>query len=253
MLAYDLLLRGFARNSHIYPMILEAMKRPKRRDVAVHQIRSLIAGGELRPGQRLPSERELATRLAISRASVREAIRSLEISGLVEIIPGKGTFVRELSESVIVDPISSSLLSSKGLMELLEVRRVLEPQIAALAAQRAQPIHIQEMQAALQEVERRLERNRYDEAVKPIIAFHRAVTKATGNHLMERLINAIAGLLSESMRTTLRIPGRPARSLEGHRQILAAIKAGDAAAAQEAMMRHLSGLEEAILSTGQPK
>jgi len=233
--------------------MLEAVKRTKRRDAAAQQIRSLIARGEVRPGQRLPSERELTARLAISRASVREAIRSLEISGLVEVIPGKGTFVRELSENAVVDPLSSSLLSRKGLLELMEVRRILEPQIAALAALRAQPAHIQEMQAAFQEVERRLERNRYDEAVKSIIAFHRAVTRATGNHLMERLINAIAGLLSESMRATLRIPGRPARSLEGHRQILAAIQAGDAAAAQEAMARHIAGLEEDILSCSQPK
>ena len=107
---------------------------------------------------------------------------------------------------------------------MLEVRQILEPEIAALAAQRARPEDIEEMERILEEMEDRLNDHRYDDAVQSIIAFHRVITRATGNRLIQRLMDTIADLLSESMRETLRIRGRPARSLEGHRQILAAIR-----------------------------
>lgn len=228
--------------------MLEPVKRTSLREEAAEQIRSLIIDGQMKPGDRLPSERELGARLSVSRASVREALRSLEIKGLLEVRPGEGIFVCEAPVEASLDPLASALFSRKNLLELLEVRQVLEPPIAALAAQRAQPADIQEIERALEEMERRLELRRYDDAVKAIIAFHRAVTKATGNRFLQRLMNTIAGLLSESMKETLRLPGRPARSLDGHRQILAAIKAGDAAAAEAAMLRHINGVEEAIKS-----
>jgi GntR family transcriptional repressor for pyruvate dehydrogenase complex len=226
--------------------MLEPVKRTRLSEEAADQIRALIADAQMRPGARLPSERALVAKLAVSRSSVREALRSLEIMGLLDVRPGEGAFVREVPVETALDPLASRLLSRKGLLELLEVRQMLEPQITALAAQRAQPADIQEMQHILEEIERRLERLRYDDAVKSIILFHRAITKATGNLLMQRLINTIAGLLSESMKETLRIPGRPAHSLDGHRQILAAIQAHDAAAAQAAMSRHIKGVEVAI-------
>jgi GntR family transcriptional regulator, transcriptional repressor for pyruvate dehydrogenase complex len=227
--------------------MLEPVKHTRLREQAAEQIRTLIMEGQMRPGDRLPSERELGVKLAVSRASVREALRSLEITGLLEVRPGAGAFVQEMPVEPVLDPLSSKLISRKGLLELLEVRQILEPQIAALAAQRAQPADIEELQHILDDVARLLERNRYDDAVRSIISFHRVVTRATGNRLLQRLMNAISGLLAESMRETLRIPGRPARSAEGHRQILAAITAHDAAAAESAMARHIKGVEIAII------
>jgi GntR family transcriptional repressor for pyruvate dehydrogenase complex len=103
------------------------------------------------------------------------------------------------------------------------------------------------MRLILAEFEQRLDNRRYDDAVKSILSFHRVITRATGNSLIQRLMDTISGLLSESMRETLRIPGRPGRSLKSHQQILAAIKSKDPVAAREVMLAHLQGLEDAIL------
>jgi GntR family transcriptional repressor for pyruvate dehydrogenase complex len=227
--------------------MLEPVRRVPLREEAAEQIKTLILEGRLRPGDRLPSERELVTRLAVSRTSVREALRSLEIRGLLHVRPGEGAFVREVPVEAVIDPLASSLVNRRSLMELLEVRQILEPEIAALAAQRAQAPDVQEMEHILAEIEDRLAGRRYDSAVKSIISFHRAITRCTGNHLMQRLMDTIGGLLSQSMRETLRVRGRPARSLEGHRQILEAIRAHDAGAAKAAMMAHIKGVADAIV------
>jgi GntR family transcriptional repressor for pyruvate dehydrogenase complex len=227
--------------------MLEPIKRTTLREEAAEQIRSLIVEGPLRPGDRLPSERELVVKLAVSRTSIREALRSLEIRGLLEVRPGEGAFVRELPLEAVIDPLASVLHNRRSLLELLEVRRILEPGITSLAAQRAQPGDIDEMRLILAEFEQRLDNRRYDDAVKSILSFHRVITRATGNSLIQRLMDTISGLLSESMRETLRIPGRPGRSLKSHQQILAAIKSKDPVAAREVMLSHLQGLEDAIL------
>jgi GntR family transcriptional repressor for pyruvate dehydrogenase complex len=227
--------------------MLEPIKRTTLREEAAEQIRALIAEGPMRPGDRLPSERDLVVKLAVSRTTIREALRSLEIRGLLEVRPGEGAFVRELPLEALIDPLASTLHNRRSLLELLEVRRNLEPGIAALAAQRAQAGDIDEMKLLLVEIEQRLENRRYDAAVKSIIAFHRVITRATGNRLIQRLMDTISGLLSASMRETLRIPGRPGRSLKSHRQILAAIESRDPVAARETMLSHMQGLEDAIL------
>ncbi len=226
---------------------LEPVRRTTLREVAAGQIRNIILEGRLKPGDRLPSERELVDRLCMSRASVREALRSLEFGGLLEVRAGEGAFVREVPVEAVLDPLSTSLVNRRSLLELLETRQILEPEIAALAAERAGPGDVAEMEQILSEIGDRLNAGRYDFAVQSIVAFHRAITRATGNRLMQRVMDAIGELLIQSMRETLRIPGRPARSLEGHRQILAAIRRGDAAAARSAMSSHIRGVEQAIV------
>jgi GntR family transcriptional regulator, transcriptional repressor for pyruvate dehydrogenase complex len=227
--------------------MLEPIKHTTLREEAAEQIRALIVDGQLRPGDRLPSERDLTVRLAVSRTTIREALRSLEIRGLLDVKPGEGAFVRELPLEAVIDPLASALLDRRSLLELLEVRRTLEPGIAALAAQRAQAGDIDEMKRILAEIEVRLTNHRYDDAVKSIISFHRIITRATGNGLIQRLMDTISGLFSASMRETLRIRGRPGRSLKSHRQILAAIESRDPAGARETMLSHLQGLEDAVL------
>jgi len=230
--------------------MLEPVRRTTLREQAAVQIKTLILEGRLKPGDRLPSERNLVDRLGVSRASVREALRSLEIRGLLDVRPGEGAFVREVPVEAVLDPLSTALLDRRSLLEVLEARQILEPEIAALAAQRAHPEDIREMERILGEMQDSLRDQRYDSAVQSIIAYHRVITRATGNRLIQRLMDTIADLLSESMRETLRLRGRPARSLEGHRQILAAIRTGDAASAKAAMLSHIRGVEEAIVKAG---
>src|SRR5262249_37075710 len=104
----------------------------------VRQIRGLVADGRVKSGDRLPPERDLAERFRVSRASVREALRALQVTGLIEIRPGEGTFVREVSVEALVEPLARVILAQReGVAELYEARRLLEPPIAGLAARRA--------------------------------------------------------------------------------------------------------------------
>src|SRR5215831_17829561 len=116
------------------------------------QVKSMIAEGRLKGGDRLPPERDLADKFVVSRTSVREALRALESLGLVEIRPGEGTFVREVSVESLIEPLALVMVSQReAIAELFEARQMLEPAIAALAARRATPEEVREMERILEE------------------------------------------------------------------------------------------------------
>jgi len=230
-------------------VLLEPVRRTRLREEAAEQIKALIRSGQLRPGDKLPSERELVNQLAVSRASVREALRMLENMGLLTVKPGNGTYVREVPIDALVDPLASWLLERKeALLHLLEAREIIEPQIAALAARRATPQAVQAMEEALAEAARQAQAGNTEGMAQAIVTFHHLITEAANNHILLRILNTIADLLAESMQETLRIPGRPGKSLANHRRILAAICAGDAATASTAMRQHLRSVQEDILA-----
>jgi len=146
----------------------------------VGQVQALIQEGVLKPGDRLPPERELAERLGVSRSSLREAIRALELRGLVVSRPGAGTFVSTESVETILSVIAASINGSGGyLSDIFEVRHLLEPQIAALAAERATPEDIRSMASSLEEQARQIERG--ETGVEGDTAFHFAMAMATHN------------------------------------------------------------------------
>src|SRR5574341_2360720 len=118
----------------------DPVRRTKVYEEVAARIRRLIADGRLRPGDKLPPERELAVMLGVSRTSVRDAIRTLEVAGLLEPRQGEGTVVRELSPDNLVAPIASALMSRRDLLaDLMEFRRMIEPPTAREAAERATP------------------------------------------------------------------------------------------------------------------
>src|SRR5438034_8720601 len=115
-------------------MDLAPIKSTRIYEEIVRQVKAMIADGKLKGGDRLPPERDLAEKFVVSRSSVREALRALESLGLVEIRPGEGTFVREVSVESLIEPLALMMVSQRGaLAELFEARRLLEPGIAALA------------------------------------------------------------------------------------------------------------------------
>jgi len=122
----------------------------------VRQVKQMIAEGRLKSGDQLPPERDLAEKFVVSRTSVREALRALESLGLVEIRPGEGTFIREVSVEALIEPLALVMASQRGaIAELFEARRLLEPAIAALAAGRATPEELSEMERILESRRRR--------------------------------------------------------------------------------------------------
>jgi GntR family transcriptional repressor for pyruvate dehydrogenase complex len=212
----------------------------------VRQIKGMIAEGRLKSGDQLPPERDLAEKFLVSRTSVREALRALESVGLIEIRPGEGTFVREISVDSLVEPLALVLLSQRAMTsELFEARRLLEPSIAGLAARRATRDEVHEMERILDEQAREIAAG--NTGLAQDAAFHAALGTAAHNRAITRIVHALMDLLAQSREEAISTPGRPTRSHEDHRRILDAVKAGDAAAAERAMREHVVAVEALVL------
>jgi GntR family transcriptional regulator, transcriptional repressor for pyruvate dehydrogenase complex len=224
---------------------LEPIRRSRIYENIVEQIQGQIQAGELHPGDQLPPERVLAETFRVSRASVREALRALELRGLIEGKQGGGTFVRALSGDDLIAPMASALLAGHAeLSQLMEVREMIEPHIAELAAARATPEAIAEMDELL---ERQAARVQHGEIpIEEDTAFHNALAVSTGNAVLLRLLNLIVDLLEESRARWFQSADRPTKSLVGHRKVLAAVKRHDAPAAYQTMLAHLRDVRGAI-------
>jgi GntR family transcriptional regulator, transcriptional repressor for pyruvate dehydrogenase complex len=212
----------------------------------VRQVKQLISEGRFKSGDRLPPERELAEKFVVSRTSVREALRALESLGLIDIRPGEGTFVREVSIDALIGPLALVMTSQReAIGELFEARRVLEPAIAALAASRATPDEVQEMERILEDQAREIAEGRTGLAQDA--AFHAAIGTASHNRAITRLVHAIMDLLTQSREESINTPGRPTRSHQDHRRIVQAIARRNSAAARQAMLDHLVAVEALVL------
>ena len=224
----------------------EVRKRRLHEDI-VQQFHTLIREGALNHGDRLPSEREMAEQFKVSRSSVREAIRSLELQGLVTSKPGAGTFISSENLDSVVALLASALTSGEDMLrDIFEMRHLLEPQIAALAAQRATKAEVERMRVILEDQQRQIARG--DSGVEADTAFHFTLASATHNAALVKVVSAVEDILQRSRDQSLQEPGRPQRSLSSHGQILQMIEAGDAAGAQHAMEHHLAVVEPATIS-----
>jgi GntR family transcriptional regulator, transcriptional repressor for pyruvate dehydrogenase complex len=220
-------------------MPLKPITKSRLSEAAIDQIKELIATRELEPGSKLPSERELVEQLGISRASVREALRALEIIGLVEVKPGKGTFVKGLTGDLFV-PLPNWLSDHKETLDNhFEARLVLEPAAAGLAALRASEQDIRRLKGALSAFSERLAQNDLIGLIKSDIYFHSLLGAATGNKTIKMLMDTITRFLFDGWKATLRVKGRPSKTLVEHGEILEAIIRRDEKAAKVAMERHL--------------
>jgi len=234
--------RAFAR---------DPVRRSRVYEEVVQRIRELIISRQLKPGDRLPAERDLAAVLGVSRASVRDAIRTLEAAGLVEPRQGDGTVVRQPSADTLMAPLASALLARRDLLaDLLAVRKMIEPPIAREAALHATADEIRQMEAVLARQAQRVEAGEL--AVEEDTAFHDAIARASRNQVVLKVTGVLMDLMRESRRRALQIRGRPQRSLRGHRQILEAIRRRDGEAAHRAMLGHLEQIEEMVLSERRP-
>lgn len=226
----------------------ERLGQGKITDRIAEQIVLLIRHERLRPGDRLPPERELATVLGVSRPSLREAVRSLQAQGHLEVRRGTGVFVaephtaRELRAAVFQQQLS--------LDELFAMREVLELPAAAWAAERRDADKLgsvrrayQALVSAAEEPGVELERLR-----KLDTTFHLSIVDAAGNRFLEQTAGVLHDMLTAGMRTTLGVPGRLEASREEHERIVTALFAGDAAAARRAARRHIRAAHAAALA-----
>jgi len=181
----------------------------------------------------------------VSRSSVRDAIRVLELAGLVEPRQGEGTVVHELTLDSLVSPLASVLVTRKDLLaDLLEARRLIEPGIAQRAALAATEEDIEAMQAILGRQAGEIAAGRL--AVEEDTAFHYRLATTARNPVILKVIDVLMDLLQTERARSLQVRGRPKRSLEGHRRILEAVRRRDGNGAGQAMEHHLKEIGEIL-------
>lgn len=224
----------------------------KASEAIFDQIRGMIMGGILKPGDRLPSERNMMDMLQRSRPTIREALRMLENAGLVRIIPGGGATVMEPSASTVEQPLESMLtLSSISGTELLEFRLLNEVAIAGWAAERRDQSDMDALQQCLKDARAAVRRE--DTFFELDIRFHALIAVAARNRLAGIIDKVIHQMVSNILITAYRKKDKEHRLmmcraiLSTHEKLLAAIRAGDADAARELMRGHLSLFEEDVL------
>jgi GntR family transcriptional repressor for pyruvate dehydrogenase complex len=223
-----------------------AVRRTRVYEGVARQLQALIAEGALKPGDMLPPERELAERFGVSRSSLRDAIRSLELAGLLVPKHGEGTMVADVSVDTLVAPIASVLVRKRELIaELLEVRKMLEPGLAARAALNATDEDI----ARLEDILRRQREKalRGETWTDEDSEFHDAIARASRNSVVLKVLDVLMDLLRETRARALQVEGRAQRSLAGHRRVLEAIRRHDPEAAERAVKQHIQEIENVVL------
>ncbi|MFZ0773875.1 MAG: FadR/GntR family transcriptional regulator [Candidatus Sulfotelmatobacter sp.] len=222
----------------------EAIPRSKVYQEVAKQLERRITE-ELQPGDLLPPERELVRMLGVSRDSVRNAIRTLELMGLLEPRQGIGTLVCSPAEKP-ANPLATALLEKRQMVaELLDVRKMLEPPLAGRAALHISRDAIAGMEDILARQQAKVRRGEL--GIEEDSQFHYAIALASENSVILKVVDVLMDLLRETRASSLQVEGRQEKSLAGHHRILAALKQGDATAAESAMRRHLQEIENVVL------
>jgi GntR family transcriptional repressor for pyruvate dehydrogenase complex len=225
--------------------VIEPVRRSRLYQDIVSQIETLLDKGELRPGDQLPPERALAEQFQVSRASVREALRSLELLGVVETRAGGGTFVRRTVPEDLARPLSNLIARGHTLTDVIEVRGLIEPAIAASAAKRIRPDELAELREILrQQAEKVASGQAYAEEDT---RFHELVGQAARNELLVTMLGVIWDVLRSSREQWLQTNQRAHSSVDAHQRILAALEAHDPDAARAAAADHIRAVGEGIL------
>ena len=210
----------------------------------VEQIEQSVQKGDLKPGDQLPAERELAEQFGVSRTAVREAVKALREKGLVEAYPGKGTFITSGSSNPMRQSIDRMMRSAQvdATSSLVEVREILEPEIAALAAVRATEENLNSLRESVAVMD--AAKRDPDAYIEADLDFHLELAEAAANPLILSLIDSIVGVLREQRMRIFEVEGGPDRGQYHHKRILEAMEHQDAEGAREAMRAHLRQVRE---------
>jgi GntR family transcriptional regulator, transcriptional repressor for pyruvate dehydrogenase complex len=210
----------------------------------VQQIEDSVLNGTLKPGDQLPAERELAQRLGVSRTAVREAVKALREKGLVEAYSGRGTFVTDGTSQAARQSFDLMVKvgQQEGAPHLAELRLILEPGIAALAAVRVKEEDLPAMREAVAVMDRA--QDDPEAYIEADLDFHLALAETVANPLILSLIDSIVGLLREQRIKIFNVEGGPQRGQIHHKRILEAMERRDAEMARTAMRSHLEQVRE---------
>jgi len=225
--------------------VIEPIRRSRLYEGIVEQIERLLERGDIRPGDQLPPERQLADQFQVSRASVREALRTLELLGIVETRPGGGTFVRQTTPDDLARPLTSLMARGHTVADVSELRGLIEPALAALAAERVTAAQLAELKEIFAEQERKV--GDAEPWAEEDTRFHEAIGHAARNELLTTMLGVVWDVLRESREQWLQTNQRAHASLDAHRRILAALAAHDPDAARRAAADHIKAVGEGIL------
>ena len=219
-------------------------------DVTLH-IMELIRNGKLRPGDKLPSERQLAESLGVSRVSLREGLRTLAFMNILDVRTGDGTYISSLDSQELVEPLIFVLeLNNQTVQELAQARRLIEPYLAAQAARNITDEELVELNRCLSRMESVT--GDYDGIVQQDMELHRLVAQAGQNTFLYRFITTLSTLVMQRRPVFVRDPDWFPRTIAAHRRIVEAINQRDPVAAEAAMAAHMDELSLEIREGGPP-
>jgi GntR family transcriptional regulator, galactonate operon transcriptional repressor len=213
----------------------------------LNQMGEQICSGRFAPGEILPAEAELAERMQVSRITIRETMKSLSAKGMLQVRRRHGTIVLPRSQWQLFDPDVITWRARAGavdadlIRDLMELRTIIEPNAAKLAATRATPEDRKAVRRAFNAMERAVAGN--GEYVPADLAFHGAVLNACHNQFIQQMQNALSAILRTSFELSSEIEGGPARSLPMHEALCVAIEQGDAQAAEQAVLTLIARAE----------
>jgi len=216
-------------------------------DLKVYQevllkINELIEVDQLKVGDRLPSERELAERLRVGRSSVREALRALELLGLISTRRGEGTFIQDHTSHRLVEILAFFILrNQKSKNDLLEMRKIIELQAVKLAAERIKAEQLSQLEELVEESEKKIAMGKLP--LEEDYLFHQTIALATDNSLLFKIWQPIADYGRTVLKESLERSGRPEYSLFEHKKIFEALRDRNAEAAEQQMKLHLGKSE----------
>lgn len=227
--------------------LFTSLKPRRLSDGAVDQVVALVRSGALAPGAKLPPERDLVVRLGVSRNSLREAVRILETMGILRVVPGRGTWVREDVNQRAMQPVTSWLpVHSRDASDLLEMRETLEVKAAALAAERGTDEDLALISSCLDRLHSAVEAGDAESVIAADACFHEAVGAASGNRILAESLLSLNNLQVETRRVVVSLPGRLRRMIPEHHAVARAILARDAEAAAKAMFAHVRRVAEEV-------
>jgi len=224
--------------------MFKSVKHTRISDEIVNQIKTLISEGKLKPGDKLPPERELIKEFGVSRPSLREALNSLVTMGFLEI-KGKRTYIKSVASQSMQNPLSLLIKAdTKKIFDLIEVRKAIEAWGAYLAAQRASKEDIKQLAGVIEEMKKAFEQGRPWE--KQDADFHLGIAQATHNTIQTHIMSTIYDLLRESMARVFRDRSKVKKLLDHHYRIFSAIKSHSPDKAREKTLEHLNYVESEV-------
>ena len=210
-------------------------------------ITNLIREGKVKPGEKLPSEREIVQQLSVSRSCVREALQALAMMRLIDIKPGRGAYVRSILPEQVIDPgVLSRLIQGDSLLELIETRRILEVEIAGLAAERRTEDDVRVLGRIIEAV--RAEHITIDEIIGYDLEFHLQLAQSAHNTVLMKVYTSIFSLLTDSRSKVNLIPGARDKAWIFHGAIYDAVKAKDGVRARRVMHEHLEDVRKDVMT-----